>query len=60
MMDDKSILDMVHDTTQDLHAAGVMKETKLLELDALCLTQVKEYNAEQIKLISTKCNAGQA
>ena len=34
---DKSILDMVHETAQDLHAAGVMKETTLREFDALCL-----------------------
>lgn len=56
---DKSILDMVHDTAQDLHAAGVMKETTLREFDALCLPPVKEYTAEQIKLIRTKCNASQ-
>ena len=33
---DKSILDMVHDSAKDLHAAGVMKETTLREFDALC------------------------
>ena len=32
---DKSILDMVHDSAKDLHAAGVMKETTLREFDAL-------------------------
>ena len=36
---DKSILDMVHETAQDLHAAGVMKEITLREFDALCLPQ---------------------
>ena len=46
---DKSILDMVHDSAKDLHAAGAMKETTLREFDALCLPPVKEYTAVQIK-----------
>ncbi|MBS3669803.1 MULTISPECIES: helix-turn-helix domain-containing protein [Halomonadaceae] len=56
---DKSILDMVHETAQDLHAAGVMKETTLREFDALCLPPVKEYTAIQIKRIRTKNHASQ-
>ena len=32
---DKSILDMVHDSAKDLHAAGVMKESTLREFEAL-------------------------
>lgn len=58
-MMDKSILDMVHETAQDLHAAGVMKETTLREFDALCLPPVKEYTAIQIKRIRTKNHASQ-
>ena len=38
---DKSILDMVHESAKDLHAAGVMKETTLREFDALCRPPVK-------------------
>ena len=56
---DKSILDMVHDTAQDLHAADVMKEATLREFDALCLPPVKEYTAVQIKHIRTKNHASQ-
>ncbi|MEH6642511.1 DNA-binding transcriptional regulator [Vreelandella glaciei] len=56
---DKSILDMVHETAQDLYAAGVMKETTLREFDALCLPPVKEYTAIQIKRIRTKKHASQ-
>ncbi|CEP37578.1 MULTISPECIES: helix-turn-helix domain-containing protein [unclassified Halomonas] len=56
---DKSILDMVHETAQDLNAAGVMKETTLREFDALCLPPVKEYTAIQIKRIRTKNHASQ-
>lgn len=50
---------MVHETAQDLHAAGVMKETTLREFDALCLPPVKEYTAIQIKRIRTKNHASQ-
>ena len=38
---DKSILDMVHESAKDLHAAGVMKETTLREFDALCQQEEK-------------------
>ena len=57
---DKSILDMVHDSAKELHAAGVMKETTLREFDALCLPPIKEYTAVQIKRIRTKNKASQA
>ncbi|CAG9000321.1 MAG: hypothetical protein CENE_03020 [Candidatus Celerinatantimonas neptuna] len=56
---DKSILDMVHESAQDLHAAGVMKDTTLREFDAICLPPVKEYTAVQIKRIRTKNHASQ-
>lgn len=55
----KSILGVVHETAQDLHAAGVMKETTLREFDALCLPPVKEYSATQIKRIRTKNHVSQ-
>ncbi len=58
-MMNKSILDVVHETAQDLHAAGVMKETTLREFDALCLPPVKEYSAVQIKRIRTSVKASQ-
>ena len=56
---DKSILDMVHETAQDLHTEGVMKDTTLREFDALCLPPVKEYTAIQIKQIRTRNHASQ-
>ncbi len=55
----KSILDSVHETAQDLHAAGVMKDATLREFDALCLPPVKEYTAVQIKRIRLKNHASQ-
>lgn len=50
---------MVHETAQDLHAAGVMKETTLREFDALCLPPIKEYTAKQIKRIRIQSHASQ-
>lgn len=54
-----AILDMVHETAQDLHSAGVMKETTLREFDALCLPPIKEFTAVQIKRIRTSNHASQ-
>lgn len=56
---DKSILDTVYDTAQELHNAGVMKEATLREFDALCLPPVKEFSAEQIKGIRIQNHASQ-
>jgi len=56
---DKSIVDVVHETAQDLHAAGVMKDMTLREFDAICLPPVEEYNAAQIKSIRLKNHASQ-
>lgn len=58
-MDDQSILAAVHETAQDLHKAGVMKEITLREFDTLCLPPVKEYSAIQIKRIREKSHASQ-
>lgn len=55
----KSILDTVHETAQDLHEVGVMKEATLREFDALCLPPVKEYSAVQIKHIRQQNHASQ-
>ncbi|MCB1690945.1 MAG: DNA-binding transcriptional regulator [Halioglobus sp.] len=56
---DKSILDVVHDSAKNLHAAGAMKEVTLREFDALCLPPVKELTAAQIKRIRTQNKASQ-
>jgi len=55
----KSILETVHESAKDLHAAGVMKETTLREFDALCLPPVKEFSALEIKRIRTRVKASQ-
>ncbi len=55
----KSILDVVHESAQDLHDAGVMDEITLKEFDALFLPPVKEYTAVQIKRIRRRTKASQ-
>ena len=56
---DKSILDVVHDSAKNLHAAGAMKEVTLREFDAMCLPPVKELTAMQIKRIRIRNKASQ-
>ncbi|MBN3561809.1 helix-turn-helix domain-containing protein [Aliamphritea spongicola] len=53
-MVDRSILDAVHESAEDLHNAGVMNAIILREFDALCLPAVKEYSAVQIREIRTR------
>jgi len=55
----KPILDVIHQTAQDLHSSGVMKETTLREFDALCLSPIEEYSPSQIKSIRTRNHASQ-
>ena len=56
---DKSILNVVHESAKDLHAAGAMNEMTLREFDALCLPPIKEFTALQIKRIRTENKASQ-
>ena len=55
-----NILDVVHDTAKDLAKAGVMNMTTLREFDAICLPEVKRYNAENIKALREKEHVSQA
>ncbi len=55
-----SILDVIHETAQGLHEAGVMEAKTMREFDALCLPPVQVYSAEQIKHIRLRNQASQA
>ena len=55
----KSILDAVHETASDLNRAGVMSEMTMREFDALCLPEIKELSASQIKRLRQKEKASQ-
>ncbi len=59
-MTNKSILEMVHETADGLHKAGVMDAKTMREFDALCLPPVKKYTPAQIKRIRAKNKASQA
>jgi putative transcriptional regulator len=59
-MTNKSILEVVHETADGLHKAGVMDAKTMREFDALCLPPVKQYTPAQIKRIRTKTKASQA
>jgi len=56
----KSILDVVHETALDLHEASAMKLKTLREIESLCLPPVKQYSANQIKLIRLKNEVSQS
>ena len=44
-----NILDVLHNTAQGLHAAGLLDNATMRQFDANCLPEVHEYTAEQIK-----------
>ena len=57
---DKSILEVVHESAQDLHDAGLMDKQTMRKFDSLCLPVVKEYTAGQIIDIRIKNNVSQS
>ena len=56
---DKSILETIHETMEDLHEVEVIDKKTMRKYDALCLSPVKSYSAGQIKRIRNKNNASQ-
>ena len=59
-MRNKTILEVVHETADGLHKAGVMDAKTMREFDALCLPPVKQYTPAQIKRIRVKNKVSQA
>ena len=45
------ILDAVHETARDLHAAGFVSKRRMKDYDALCLVAVPEYSGETIRAL---------
>ena len=45
------ILEAVHGTARDLHAAGVLAQMTMREFDAMCLPKIKPLSARQIQRI---------
>lgn len=57
---EKSILDTVHATAQDMHDAGIVDKQTMREFDSICLPEIKEYTSTQIKEIRLRNKASQA
>ncbi len=53
------LLDAVHETAKDLREVGLMDEMTMREFDALCLSPVQEYSAQEIKAIRERCHVSQ-
>jgi len=54
------ILEAVHETARDLHAAGLIDKRRMLEYDALCLAPVPEYSSEKIRALRERHKLSQA
>lgn len=48
---EKSILEVVHESANDLYEAGVIDAVTMREYDALCLPEVHKLSSHQIKRI---------
>jgi len=54
------ILESVHETARDLHAAGFIDKRRMREYDALCLAPVPEYSREKIRALRHRYKLSQA
>lgn len=55
----ETILDVMHETAEGLHKTGAMDVKTMRQIEALCLSPVKEYSANQIKKLRLKNKASQ-
>ncbi len=54
------LLASIHETAEGLHAAGVMDKRTMRDFDALCLTPVRPFTAEEIRALRVREGASQA
>jgi putative transcriptional regulator len=54
------ILDAVHETARDLHAAGFIDMRRMRSYDALCLEPVPAYSSSNIRALRTRHKLSQA
>jgi putative transcriptional regulator len=57
---DNRILEAVHETASDLHAAGLISKRRMKDYDALCLVPVPEYSSETIRALRERYKISQA
>jgi putative transcriptional regulator len=50
----------IHETAEDLHAAGVMDKKTMRKFDERCLTQVRAMEPEEIRALREREGASQA
>lgn len=56
----KTLTEVIHETAQGFHEAGVMSDQTMREFDAMCLPPIKEYTATQVKRLRKQNKASQA
>jgi len=56
---DKTLKEVLHETAQDLHEAGVMNKQTMREFDVMCLPPIKNYTPKQIKRIRERNHVSQ-
>ena len=54
------LLDAVHETARDLHAAGFIDKRRMREYDALCLAPVPDLSSDRIKELRERHRISQA
>jgi putative transcriptional regulator len=54
------ILDAVHETARDLHAAGFIDMRTMQRYDALCLEPIPTYSSAKIRALRARHNLSQA
>ena len=54
------ILDAVHETARDLHAAGLISKRRMKDYDALCLVPVPEYSSASIRALRERYRISQS
>lgn len=54
------ILEAVHETARDLHAAGFIDKRSMRSYDALCLEPVPDYSSARIRALRTRHKLSQA
>jgi len=55
----KTVLEVIHESAEDLYSAGVIDRTTMREYDALCLPPVKNLSPSEIKKMRIKAHISQ-
>ncbi len=54
------VLNAVHETARDLHAAGFIDKRRMRQYDALCLVPVPDYSSRKIRALRGRYKLSQA